>query len=148
MAKHEHPLYKRWQGMMSRCFNKNYPHYVGDTVTVTRRWQNFHNYARDIESNFGLPSGPEDRLLRKNTQKDFSLKNIVGWASFQDIACNRITNLDITYKGQTKTLSEWSLVTGINPRTIWSRINDYGYTPEQALTKKPNKGIKYNTLNK
>jgi hypothetical protein len=142
MSKIEHPLYGRWRAMMSRCFNENYQHYVGDKITVTRRWQNFDNYAYDIETNFGLPSGPQDQLLRKDCYKDFSLKNTVGWGTYKDIARNRRNNMPITYKGQTHPLSEWAEIMGFSPRTIWSRLNDRGYTVEEAFTKPPNKGNK------
>jgi hypothetical protein len=148
MNKSKHPLYKRWAGMMSRCFNENYIHYVGDRITVVKRWQNFDNYAYDIESNFGLPRSRNDQLLRKDCWKDFSLKNTVGWFTPKEIARNRVNNMEITYKGQTKNLSEWAEIIGLSPRTIWSRINDRGYTPEEALTKQPNKGVRIHRPNK
>lgn len=141
-ARSKHPLYKRWAAMMARCFNVGYKHYVGDRMTVSRRWQNFNNYCHDIESNFGWPSGPQDKLLRKDAYKDFSLKNTIGWANQQEVSSRRYNNLYITYKGVTQSLSCWARETGINSRTIWSRLHDRGYTTKQALTKKPNKGHK------
>jgi hypothetical protein len=140
MSKIKHPLYGRWQTMMSRCFNENYIHYIGDRITVTKRWQNFDNYANDIETNFGLPLGNVRHLLRKDPYKDFSLSNTVGWATSKDVARNRINNMPITYKGETHPLSQWAEITGVNSRTVWSRINNRGYTVEEAFTKPPNKG--------
>jgi hypothetical protein len=148
MRKSDHPLYKRWAAMMARCFNIGYKHYVGDRMTVCRRWQNFDNYASDIEANFGLPSGPEDKLLRKDAFKDFALSNTVGWASQREVSSNRQNNFYITYKGQRHNLSEWARITGINSRTIWSRIHDRGYTVKEAFTKPPNRGNKLYKPNK
>jgi hypothetical protein len=40
----------------------------------------------------------------------------------------------ITFRGETKTLSEWSEKTGIHLRTLSNRINR-GWTVERALTR-------------
>ena len=40
---------------------------------------------------------------------------------------------DLTGNGITKTLADWGRITGINPRTISSRI-DNGWPIEKALT--------------
>lgn len=48
-----------------------------------------------------------------------------------------------TINNQTKSISEWCELFEINRGTIISRITKYGYTPEEALTKKLKNG-KYN----
>lgn len=45
-----------------------------------------------------------------------------------------------TLNGITKYVSEWCEEFNLNKRTIYSRITKYGYTPEEALTKKLKNG--------
>ena len=40
----------------------------------------------------------------------------------------------LTYNGETKTMVEWSEITGIKYNTLKQRINKYGYSAELALT--------------
>lgn len=44
---------------------------------------------------------------------------------------------EYTYKGATHSLTEWSKITGIKPRTLYARIEIYGWTMEQAMSLKP-----------
>lgn len=43
----------------------------------------------------------------------------------------------ITYKGKTLTISEWAKTLGIRPRTLYARLNEKGWTVEEALTIPP-----------
>ena len=48
-----HPLYDRWNSMLSRCYskkNKSYKHYGGRGVKVCDEWLVFSNFVRDIEA--------------------------------------------------------------------------------------------------
>jgi hypothetical protein len=142
MNRAKHPLYKRWWAMMDRCYNPNNPQYahVGALgMTVNRRWHNPDNYFEDIESNFGLPSGSFDLLMRKDSTKPFGLSNTVGWSTYREVTRNKRNNFLVSYKGQTRTVADWSEITGIKPCTIYSRIRDYGYTPAEALGFKKHK---------
>lgn len=41
--------------------------------------------------------------------------------------------LRLNYRGQTKTLDEWSSIVGINKKAIWLRIKTHRWTVEDAL---------------
>lgn len=45
----------------------------------------------------------------------------------------RVNHL-LTYNGETKTMADWSEITGIKYNTLKQRINKYGYSVERALT--------------
>jgi hypothetical protein len=47
---------------------------------------------------------------------------------------NTRVNHFLTYNGETKTMVEWSEITGIKYHTLKQRINKYGYSVERALT--------------
>ena len=47
------------------------------------------------------------------------------------------TKINLTYKGESKTIYEWSLETGISSSTISARIKKYHWTTERALTEQP-----------
>ena len=59
------------------------------------------------------------------------------WANAKTQANNRSNNRKISYNGQTHNLAEWSDIMGIKPSTISKRIDKYGWSIEEALTRKP-----------
>jgi hypothetical protein len=56
------------------------------------------------------------------------------WATIAEQHLNRSDNHHLTYQGRTLTMKEWSVATGINYRTLRSRINESGWSVERALT--------------
>lgn len=40
----------------------------------------------------------------------------------------------IACQGEVHSISEWARITGIRQATLWSRLNNLGWTPERALT--------------
>lgn len=145
MNRGKHPLYIRHYVMMRKCYDDtytDYPNAGGIGLTVYRRWHNIDNFFQDIEDMFGLPPVPYAQLARKNPLKGWTPSNIVGWTDHQFVATHRPYNNTMTYKGKTQALSDWAREYDINFATLWSRVKR-GYTPEQALTKKPNKGNKF-----
>jgi hypothetical protein len=59
------------------------------------------------------------------------------WASAKTQANNRTNNRKINFNNQNLNLAEWSDITGIKPSTISKRIDKYGWSVEEALTRKP-----------
>ena len=135
----------RWYHMVRRCNDPTFPAYATAGalgLTLCKRWHDFDLFAEDIESNFGLPPGYRSQLARKNPNKGWTLSNIEGWTDHEFVANHRRLNAKITYKGRTQSNADWARELGIDASTLWNRIQR-GYTPEEAFTKKPNKGIKY-----
>lgn len=119
-----HPLYRTWCSMRARCRNKeavSYKDYGGKGVRVCDEWENdfvsFYNWAinngwspglqldKDIKGN-GLLYGPNACMFVTRS-----------------VNCrHKSNNRVITYDGVSKTLAEWSEITGISRIAIHSRI--------------------------
>ena len=56
------------------------------------------------------------------------------WSNRKTQCRNRSTNRMITYRGETKSLIEWSEVLGIKRTTIAQRIDYYKWSLEKALS--------------
>lgn len=129
-------LYRIWQNMKSRCTNDGieaYKDYGGRGITICDEWKNdfqaFHDWA--------MANGYSDELSidRISVNGNYEPSNC-RWATRKEQANNKNDNNKITLKGETHTLAEWSVITGIKRATIKSRL-DAGMDVEKALTEKP-----------
>jgi hypothetical protein len=110
-----------WRAMINRCCserNPNYKHYGGRGISVCDEWLNYYNFRDWSTSN-----GYEDNLTleRKNVNGNYEPNNCK-WATMKEQENNRTNNHLITFNGETKTLQQWSEVTGISRETLRSRI--------------------------
>ena len=121
--------------MKRRCLSekdKEYSHYGGRGITVCDEWiDNYENFE-----NWALQNGYSDELTieRKDVNGNYCPENCC-WISFQDQQNNTTRSRKITYNGQTKTLSQWSRELGISKTTLRSRIDELGYSFEEAINK-------------
>lgn len=60
------------------------------------------------------------------------------WADMRCQANNKRDTIRIEYSGDTKTLTEWAQLTGIDYTTIWKRYSA-GMSPENILRKRTSK---------
>lgn len=122
-------VYTAWEHMIARCLNKrhkNYRNYGGRGITVCKRWRAFENFYKDMGEK------PENKVLdRINNNSGYRPSNC-RWATFKQSASNTRRNIHIKIHGKTKTISEWSRVSGINHETIRSRLIR-GYPPSKVL---------------
>lgn len=95
-------------------------------------WSMSHGYKNDLF------------LCRVDLDKGFNPDNCK-WMTKKEYVRKNQSKL-YTYKGKTMTLPEWSEYYGINIRTLNNRINKYGMSIEEALTK-PIKKKHYYTYN-
>jgi len=108
-----------WFGMRQRCNNPNsrfFSHYGGRGITICERWDKFENFLEDM----GEP-GPDMTLDRIDNSKGYEPSNC-RWATRKDQQNNRRACRYVTYKGETKTISEWAAETGIHRNTLDERI--------------------------
>jgi len=135
----QHPLFNRFHALKNACYNPNnyaYKYYGQKGVKIYHEWLGeggFSRFAVWADENLGsCPKGYEmDRWPKING--DFKPGNIR--FTPKKTNCNsRSTNHTWTYKGVTKSNSEWAKEYGLNPRTLWSRIMDRGYSIHKALT--------------
>lgn len=129
-------VYRIWAGMLQRCSNprrKEYPVYGGRGIRVCDEWQEFsafHQWA--IENGYG------DTLSidRINADGNYSPDNC-RWVSIKEQQNNRRNNLPpLTIRGEQRTITEWSMITGLSYGAIHGRLYSLGYSAEKALQNK------------
>lgn len=112
--------YKSWMSMKDRCLNSNSPsyhYYGGRGVKVSSEWiNNFEQFYEDM----GAKPNKSFTIERIDVNEGYCKENCI-WATKKMQANNRRSNYLLTYKGITKTRSEWADTIGINVRTLASR---------------------------
>lgn len=126
-------LYHIWGLMKKRCNDPhsiNYERYGGRGITVCDEWQK----SSDAFLEWALSHGYREDLTldRIENDKGYSPENC-RWATAKEQGRNQRTNRRLTMNGETRTLSEWVEITGINDATIRSRLKR-GWNVERALS--------------
>lgn len=129
-----HPLQIAWEGMISRCYNKNckgYKNYGARGITVCPEWRcspiPFIEYMLDLGWREGQGLSI-DRIDNSNSYRPGNIR----LATRSEQARNQRRNVLLEFKGRTATMIEWSEVTGIPYRRLQSRIYR-GWSAERAL---------------
>lgn len=111
-------LYRIHRGMLERCYNigsKHYINYGAKGITMCDEWKNdflsFYNWATN--------NGYRDNLSidRIDFKGDYCPDNC-RWATDVEQQNNKCNNIKITIKGETKSLKDWSEISGINLNTL------------------------------
>lgn len=128
-------LYVIWTGIKQRCTNPNnieFPRYGGRGITVCDEWSNSFEAFRD----WALANGYSDELSidRKENNGPYSPENC-RWATPVEQSNNTRKNRNLTYNGETHSVSEWARILGVNQSTLNMRLNKYNWSVEDALTK-------------
>jgi hypothetical protein len=122
-----------WQSMITRCSTRgtvNWKDYGGRGIRVCAKWRGkrgFENFLADMGER---PAG--HTLDRKNVNGNYTPKNC-RWATPRQQSNNTRRTRWLTMNGETLSISEWGLRTGISRYTISARI-EVGWSVEQALT--------------
>lgn len=133
------PTYRIWVGMKNRCNNpktSDYRYYGGRGIRVCKRWDT--SYAAFLEDMGERPSS-EHTIERIKNDCGYSPSNCK-WATRAEQGSNTSQVRRITYKGVTKSLSQWSRDLGIHIMTLHQRLAR-GWSVERAFTTKPLKGF-------
>lgn len=126
------PVYLTWQNMKNRCSkpeHRDYPDYGGRGIRVCKRWQRFENFYADMGNR------PKDRTLDRIDNDGNYAPNNCQWSSPKEQARNKRNNRNITWKGETLCLMGWAERTGLHHSAILARLDCYGWSVEDALTK-------------
>lgn len=127
-------LYYIYNNMIRRCCEKTnakYKNYGKRGICVCKEWRDdksaFFQWARE--------SGYSEELTldRVDVNKGYSPDNC-RWATQKQQANNKTNNTQLSYGEETHTLSEWADITGISRATISARINEYGWSVDEALS--------------
>ena len=125
-----HPLYKTWDGMMTRCYNENskdFYLYGARGIQVCPRWHDPRNFAEDMGPR---PAGCT--LDRIDNSRGYGPDNC-RWATAMEQHANKRSNKLFTINGQTLHQVEWCRRYGIAVSTFVNRLNE-GLDPLTALT--------------
>jgi len=113
------PEYRSWLAMLNRCNdpkNKQFKDYGGRGITVCRRWRKFETFLADMGRRAsGLT------LERRNNKLGYSPTNCK-WADRFEQANNTRRSQLATFKGATKTVSQWARELGVNRRRLAGRL--------------------------
>jgi hypothetical protein len=88
----------------------------------------FPNFLADM----GQPP-PQMTLERKDNDRGYEPQNCI-WATRKQQGRNRRSNRMIEFQGQIHCLAKWSEILGISQKTLSTRLCDYGWSIERALT--------------
>lgn len=122
-GQHNSADYLRWLAMKARCTNPTHPaysRYGGRGITVCARWsESFEAFMEDV----GECPSTRHSIDRINNDGNYEPTN-VRWATRQEQANNRRTNVKITHNGQTQTAAQWARELGITPEGVmWRHKN-------------------------
>lgn len=125
-------LYRIWDCMRSRCNNKRdtgYKNYGGRGIKVCPEWKDYL-----IFKEWALANGYDEKLTidRINVDGDYEPSNC-RWVNNIVQSRNRRNNHLVSYKGETRTLVEWSEIVGIKYKVLSHRLNVYGFTVDEAF---------------
>lgn len=126
-------LYSIWRNMRHRCRNEKatkYELYGGRGVRVCEEWNDyiaFHAWA--------IANGYRDDLTLDRVDSDghYEPANCRWVTPFEQGRFTRNRRL-ITFRGETRSVTEWAERLGMRATVLSSRINDYGWPIERALT--------------
>lgn len=121
--------YGTWLQIRRRVLDKTNPRYKdygGRGIAICQRWESFNNFIEDMGKR---PVGMS--LERINNDGDYSPDNC-RWATPREQAMNRRSNVRLTIKGETRTVKEWSELSGVSPKNIYQRISR-GWSHDEAI---------------
>lgn len=129
-------LYSEWCNMKARCNNPRslmYGNYGDRGIKVCEEWRKFENFM-----SWALLHGYSDELTieRKDVNGDYEPSNCK-WITPTEQYLNRTDTHLITAFGKTQTIKEWADETGLKYDTIHARVMYYGWSGEEAVTRKP-----------
>jgi hypothetical protein len=115
-------LYNVWRNMIRRCYDKTsdrYYTYGARGIKVCDEWKNnFHCFAK-----FAVDNGWKVGLSieRKNLNENYCPSNCT-FITMKEQTRNKTSNVMITHNGKTKCVVEWCEALGVNPKTVYRRI--------------------------
>lgn len=137
--------FRAYQKIIERCTNpkvRSYKDYGGRGITFCERWrgeQGFINFIADM----GKSPSAKHSIDRIDNEGNYEPSNC-RWATKSEQSRNRRSNRLLTFNGVEKLLVEWSEITKISEACITKRLS-YGWTVEEALTRKVNPGQRRGT---
>lgn len=126
-------LYNTWAQMIGRCerpTNRAYKYYGQRGITVCKEWHDFLEFKAWADA-----TKPNDdyTLDRKDNNKGYSPDNC-RWVDKKTQANNRRSNVEIEYKGEMHSLTEWCERIGFDYKRVHNRMYKLGWSFEKAIS--------------
>lgn len=124
-------LYRIYQGMRYRCYNKTNPgyhNYGGRGIFICDEW--YSDVKKFID--WALLNGYQESLTidRIDNDKGYSPENC-RWATSKEQGRNKRSNYFISYRGEVKALSDWCEILKLDYRKTYIKVAFAGQTLEQ-----------------
>ena len=124
---------------------EKYEIYGGRGITVCDKWLEFNGFKDDMYESYirhikkyGEKQTQIDRIMVNGNYEKINCR----WATLKEQASNKRNSRFLTYKGKTKTISQWTECLGASKSFIRNRLNK-GWsnmqifeTPKQKLKRK------------
>lgn len=140
-------IFKLWVHIMDRCLNPKSPfyhRYGGRGIRIHEPWKDSSRFISDVISEIGeRPEGCHS-LDRKENDIGYFPGNI-RWATWKQQANNKSNNRILEFKGESKTVSQWSESLGIDYAVILNRLRR-GWSVKKALSTPAAKAAKINKI--
>lgn len=130
-------LQRTYSNMKTRCYNPNsnrYHCYGGRGIRVCDEWLGWGKGFKNFEK-WALLNGYADNLTidRIDVNGNYEPNNC-RWVTNKQNTNNTRRNRNITYNGETHTMSEWCEILGVKLGTLSARIYR-GWSLEDVMTK-------------
>lgn len=120
-----------WQSMRQRCYYAKDPHfhnYGGRGIIVCEEWrQSFDTFIRDM----GPRPTPLHTIERMDNDGPYCPDNC-RWATDKEQSNNRRNNFRVTFRGITRTLTQWAEELGVKHGCLAYRLRHWDL--ERAMT--------------
>lgn len=125
-------LFNIYNNIKYRCYNRNhhkYKIYGARGITMCDEW--LHDFMTFYD--WAVNNGYNESLTidRIDVNGNYEPNNC-RWVDMKTQQRNRRNNSLVTYRGETKTLSEWCELLGLNYKTVQSRLR-YGWSIVRAF---------------
>jgi hypothetical protein len=128
-------IYKLWIQIKRRCSENhhNKHRYADRGIEVCSEWINdFLSFNSYVSSILGPKPNRFHTIDRIDNNLGYAPQNI-RWADMRTQQNNKNNNVKVEINGETKTITQWSLITGINRNAVYARIRS-GWDHVSALT--------------
>lgn len=127
-------LYRVWDGIIQRCYNKNaknYHNYGGRGISMLDEWRNdFSSFEQYCLANGWVHGLQIDRIDNNDGYYPYNIRFVTRKQNLR----NKRTNHMITFNGETLCQVDWCKRYNIDDSTLWRRLTS-GWSVEDALTK-------------
>lgn len=118
-------LYEIWCGMKKRCYNvnsKSYNYYGGKNIKMCDEWESdfFSFYTWSINNGYN-----ENLTIDRIDVKGNYCPENCRWITHAEQQKNRTNTIYLTYKNETKSLSEWASQYGVTYSACYQRYRRF-----------------------